>query len=440
MKTKETLKTVLICVLLLGTVYLTYAVWFFDNPYEFDPIKSLFDFNNSEISSELGKDSDTSRYGIRPMMIAVRDENGLRASVYNGKETDEIYGKLRSEIGKALSDELKLERISKSEWNGTLLEKGVLLDYYGDVPLDSIRLWHGSKDRGNAIAARYYFFSTDENQISVYMKDSKGENIYAAKTDVKSKVMTERISMTGGVPASLAAEQPETYPALLPESVIPEKWENPSEITVYNSIEIFPQEITYVCIVGFGLEDAALNTYSEQNGTSVYVADMITLKLLKNGTVSYTDTRDKADETLGISVETEKQTPTLAEKTETAHTLASSFAARLSGDCGIYIMSISVHGEETEFIFGRHINGVPINESETSYFAKIIVRGKLVRDVEINLRAYNLGTGIYDIIPPKLAAAATVNNAASGDIIMRYDDADGTLAPKWFVGKLQKIS
>ncbi len=440
MKTKETLKTILICVLLLGAIYLTYAVWFFDNPYELDPIKSLFNFNKNEISSELGKDSDTSRYGIRPMLITGRDENGLRASVYNSKKTDEIYGKLRSEISKALSKELELSRISKSEWNSALLKKGVLLDYYGDVPLDSIRLWHGSKDRGNAIVARYYFFSTDENEISVYMKDASGENIYSAKTDVKSKTMAGQVSAMGGIEAQLAAELPESYPALSPESAILQGWENPSEITVYNSIEIFPQEITEACIVGFGLDDASLNTYSEQNGTSVYVADMITLRFLKNGTVSYTDTRNQADETLGISVETENETPTLAEKAGAAHTLASSFAANLSSDGGIYIMSISMHGNEAEFIFGRHINGVPINEDETTYFAKITVKGSLIRDVEINLRAYNLGTGLRDIIPQKLAAAATVNSASVGDMIMRYDDVEGEVSPKWFVGNLHKIS
>ena len=50
--TREKLKTVLICLLLIGMVYLTYSVWFFDSPFGKIRIENLLDVSGENYVSD----------------------------------------------------------------------------------------------------------------------------------------------------------------------------------------------------------------------------------------------------------------------------------------------------------------------------------------------------------------------------------------------------
>ena len=208
----------------------------------------------------------------------------------------------------------------------------------------------------------------------------------------------------------------------------------PAVISAYNTYASFSASVTEGCLAAFSLSDVSPGTYSEADGTQVYIADMVTMKISPSGLVSYTDPREEADETIGISVEHEAERALLSEKTETARRIAATLASKLPGGGGIYLMSVLENGDEAEIVFGRHINGIPVDMNASTYFVRVSLRGDMISDVRANLRGYDATSQSADVLSLRLAAAAVSGTDKRGDVSLRYADNGNTaLSPSWFI-------
>ena len=437
--TKEKIKTILICLLLVGMVYLTYAVWFYDSPYGKISLKSLFDYSVQEDVGE-GENSDLDRFGIRPLAITVSDENGRRGAVNSSSMRDAIYNAVRPDIARCIKSANKLEEVSNAEWEEALLTGGVFMDYRADVPVSAIWMWLGSNLSGESLYGRYYIFSTEKRNITVYVKNAGSGKVYSVQTDASSETLRDTISKTEGDKVYFALEREEKeFRAIMQEMVITENQTSLPILAAYNSVTNFSETTAASALEVFGLSDVAPTRYAEQDGSEVYIADRVTLKISPTGIMTYTDTREEADETLGLIVESDGDIPTLAEKTEAARALVAAFSANLPGEGGIYIAAVSEGAFGTEIIFGRHIDGVPVDMRETVYFANILIKGKSVRSAKFNLYAYDKTAKTSDAVPERIAAAAVLGGGKTGDVNLRYlDRGEDEVSFAWYVGGIEK--
>ncbi len=438
--TKEKIKTLLICVLIIGMVYLTYSVWFFDSPFGELHLDELINIAPSGIISENEAGADLETFGIRPLAVMLRDENGARGAVCDDKTCSELYSKLRGVLSEAVSSQSAVSESDDGEWKELLAGGGIYVDYGGNVPVDALGIWLGGKDGNTDICARSFIFSTEKKKIRILAKNTSNGKIYAFESNASSQKAEEFIATLNAGKANFAAElEEENFRAVRPEMIITDKKEAPAVISAYNSFATFDAEVRNACLESFGLDGTAPSTYSEQDGTEVFVADMITLKISPDGIVSYSDPRERADETLGLNVGTAGIAPTFAEATEAARRLASSVASKLPTSGGIYLISASRSGDETELVFGRHINGIPIDMNGTEYFARIVIRGTSIRAAKINLRGYDMTAQNADILSEKLAVAAVGGSGKTGDLNLRYNDAgEQTVSPAWYIGGVRK--
>ena len=438
--TKEKIKTLLICVLIVGMVYLTYSVWFFDSPFGELHLDELINIAPAGVVSQSEEGADLETFGIRPLSIAVRDEKGARGAVYDDKACSELYAKLRGVISEALSSASAATETDDEEWNELLAGGGIYLDYGGNVPVDALSVWLGGKDENTELCARSFIFSTDKKKIRILAKNTGNGKIYACESNASSQKAAELLATVNAGKISLAAElADEDFRAVRPEMLVTDKTEAPSVISAYNSYATFNAEVRNACLESFGLAGTTPSTYSEQDGTEVFVADMITLKLSPAGIVSYSDPRERADETLGLVVSTAGAEPTFAEKTEAARRLAASVASKLPTAGGIYLISASRAGNETEFVFGRHMDGIPIDMNGTAYFARIVISGSSIRAAKINLRGYDVTAQSADILSEKLAAAAVGGSGKTGELNLRYNDTgEQNVSPAWYIGGVRK--
>ncbi len=433
--TKEKIKNVFICLLLVGMLYLTYAVWFFDSPFESVGTDNLFGIDMSFHSPGEGKGADLDAFGIRPMSIYVKGDGFCRASVYESERTDAAYKSLRALLVRVFDFHGDMKPVDAKVWEERLSGECVLLDYFGNVPVGAVCTWLGTDAQSNSYSGRYYMLSTEERNVRLYVKNPGINKVYSVSTSVSSE---ELMSLAAGVsaPDAILAGNSDVkdFEAISPETVISSATSKPPVISAYNTYEAFSASVAEGCLAAFSLSDVSPGTYSEADGTQVYIADMVTMKISPAGLVSYTDPREEADETIGISVEHKGERALLSEKTEAARSLAATLASKLPGSGGIYLMSALENGDEAEIVFGRHINGIPVDMNASSYFVRVSLRGDMISDVRANLRGYDVTSQSADVLSLRLAAAAVSATAKKGDVSLRYTDAGNTvMSPSWFI-------
>ncbi len=439
--TKEKIKTVLICVLLIGMVYLTYAVWFYDNPFGEFRVDSFFDFSVHQ-ETRTGKDSDLDRFGIRPLALAINDENGRRGAIYSSDKSDELYFGVRSATAQSMRRAKDFSEADLSAWEKAISGAGVFMDYRSDIPLSTVAMWLGSFQENESIYGRYYVFSAEKRNIAIYVKNADTGKIYFAQTDVSAEALKNAMATLSCDKVSFAAEkEEEDFRSIVHETIIAEQAKQLPILSAFNSVLNFSTETSSAALEVFGMNDVTPEKYSEQDGTEVYIADRVTLKISPDGTLSYTDTREETDETLGIAVESDGEIPTLAEKTEAARKLAATFASKLQSEGGIYIASVSEGTNGTEVIFGRHIGGVPVDMRGTLYFANVLIKGNSIRSARFNLCGYKKTEKLASYVPERLVAAAFRGSEKKGDLNIRYrDSASPEISFAWYVGGIERES
>ncbi len=439
-KTRERIKNVLICVLLLGMVYLTYLVWFFDSP--FGKVKFLDFFSDEEESYMIyeGTGSDAENFGIRPVGVFIRDEAGSRGAIYESGASDILYRALRDEVAEVMGKTSAPAVSSEKEWDLALLSNGVMFDYSGNIPVEALRMWLGRAGDEKGICARFFMFSASGKNITVYTKNTKNGEINKYTSNHSSREFMEKAeALTDAKTASLAVEREEKdFLAVAGETIIMENRAKMPVISVVNVFDSFKTEITNACLGTFKLRDSTSGMYSEQDGTTVYIADMVTLKISPDGVAFYNDGREFADETLGIEVEYEGESPTLAETVETARKLATTLASALPGRGGIYIEDVLEDREKVEVVFGRTVNGVPVKMKNTSYFMRVQIADGMVKSARANLRCYESTSQTTDIFTERIAAAAISGSGELGSLRLFYNDSGEAqnISPEWFVGQV----
>ncbi len=442
MSTKERIKSVLICVLLVGVVYLTYAVWFYNSPFGDLSFNGILNLSGEKISSEMSTDNaDTNRFGIRPMSVVLRDSAGARGAIYRSSECDEIYDKLRESLKSALVGAKKGVTASESEWREKLLGYGVLCDYFGELPVSAVSRWVSGAYREDISAiGRYFLLSADGKDTVLYIKNGATGEVWKYETGLPTAELLQAMSTVTAQKATLAAERKEEdFRAVPPEMPIIEARTAPSVLSAYNPVSTFSQEITGSVLRGFKLSHGNPSKYSEQDGTQVYVADRVTLKISPNGVVTYSDTRDEIDDTLGIGIESEGGVPTVSEAVEGARRLAESVASTLPGTGGMYIAAITEVEKGFEIVFGRHVAGIPVDIANTVYFARIVTRHGSISSATINVRSFDVGNAPSENMSERLAAAAMNGSGKKGELGLRYSDTgSGTVGTAWYIGGLSR--
>ncbi len=436
MSTKERIKSVLIGVLLVGVVYLTYSVWFYNSPFEKLRFDRLLNFSNGQVTSEAGgDDADLNRFGIRPMSIVLRDEAGARGAIYRSADCDKIYSELRAGLKKSISSAKRGASAEESVWNTAIRSSGVLCDYFGDVPISVVANWMiGDYKDELSESGRYLLFSTEEKYVKLYVKNGETGDILIHETGVLSDELLDVMASVSAAKATLATERKEEdFSAIAPEVVIVEGRTHPLSLNAYNPLLTFSQNITASVLERFKLPRGVVSTYSEQDGTQVYVADMVTLKISPAGIVSYSDTRDEIDDTLGIGIESEGDVPTIAEATEGARRLVEGVATDLPGSGGIYVSDIVKSQDGYTITFSKHVGGIPVEIAGTSYFARITTRRDSITSAVINMRCFDVGTVPSESMSERLAAAAMKGSGQSGDLSLRYvDTGSSTVSTAWY--------
>ena len=155
MKTKERIKTILLVVLLFGSVFLSYLVW----------TNYTGNVGGSGAQSITTGTTTARQSGATPFAITYKTDAGRYGAAYHGGSVKSVYDKVSPTIATALNDDLR--RVNESTWSDALSLKGILVDYEGNLPLFMIGKDLGISDKMPEVYCRYLLMTEDY----IYIKD-----------------------------------------------------------------------------------------------------------------------------------------------------------------------------------------------------------------------------------------------------------------------------
>ena len=427
MKTRETLKNLLIVVLLLGMSYLAVMTWMANNPK--GDYFGLFSRDDAGAISDLEL-PDVDAY---PLSVSICTADGRHSAVYDASAIEFAYGQTEDLLRKSIQSVKRGRTVEETAWRSAIsTTPSVLYDYQCDVPMSVFSFWYGHEkpDVFSDYRVRYLCLAAVEDTVYLFGKSADGEERFSFVTEVSEKDLSEIIAVfhPNSYQLGITAKRLET-PELLLSAEVPQV----SELRVSSAAQTLDENGLDRLLRTFELNPNTVSRHIEQDGSRMFIEDTSTVKITSDGVVTYSDLRTDLEYNTGLTVQSEFETATVWEKAETARELVSSLDA-LTGSFGrLYLDRVWENGGTVEVLFRREVGGVPIDFGRDRAIARVVIQGDRVSEVEFVMRSYTTGA-TKCVILPSLFAAATESSAAGREPSLRYlDTAQETVRADWYV-------
>lgn len=381
---KELMKTVLICVLLVSTGYLTYLTWMYD------PQLRPFGVTGSTVKVET-HGVHTFNEAARPVRSAVTMKGGRYGLEYDPTAMDLLYNRVSTTVGEALGSASAPEKVTITEWTKALESEGVYFDFLGEIPLSALALWQEtevSSDTG--ISARRFILSAVSEDVVLYYIDEATAEYFSSVTAVKSESLMEKVGSmepNGCMFAFEVSKDGDRLGARADTMVFVERL----SIRQAEIMEVVADEPLFSNIAeAFWLNPYSNNSYTQQNGTKVAIDNTRSLILTKNGTAVYYDSLEEPSN--GPSVYLPGFTPNAAEVIEKVREIIELTAGANSGDAQLYLDNYSYDQRTSKYTvrFSYSLSGAPVFLENQPYAAYFEIQSGFISYARIELRTFIL--------------------------------------------------
>lgn len=432
MKTKERIKTLLLSVLLIGAVFLTYSIWFYDSPDAGGFLSKLWESSNYEYNDESLTELmlEENAAEVVPFAVSYRSEKGRFGAAYHGESVDRLYQKTLAILREALSTISSVEACTSDEWEAALGANGILYDFEGTIPLAALALQTGAENADRlTVLGRYLLFV--ENYF--YIKNPGTGKCFRLQHGLSVAELRRVMNEMSAAKCTLAVESGNE--AVVAETPLFDEEISAFAVNGYNPVGFFSEEQMQSLLKVFGMNYNTCGKYTEKDGTQVFIEDLNVIRIAPDGYITYSNEHEEEDEQGGIVIASTGETPGQAEILQAVNGIVARLAY-LAGGNGTTYMQNAVKQEETGawlFRFGWSFGGIPIDRQQTGYSAEITVDGKKITGIGFYMRSYESAGNITSVVPQKIAVAA-VTGETSGTLSLRYTDGGGSgLVPQWYV-------
>lgn len=356
----------------------------------------------------------------KPLVAAVTGAGGERFGVrYDETAVEELYARYSAALAEALGSAGAPEAAGLDEWERALSGEGVYFDFVYAQPLGALSAWLGAGVNNEAAehrAARLCLSIVDNAVLLYYIREDTGEvcrcntlatlNTESAAAAANGAVFVFETGISDGIdPYTLicgADIRLPTYTAAVPAG-----------------LESGGAELMSV----FGLNSFIALTYTEPDGTAVYVDGGATLRLSPNGTAAF-----RQGEGSAISVDMGSE----ADIIDSAYRLADRATSPYRGACSLMLSSAEYSEQENEWhiSFQYVMNGLVVLLPELRAAAEITVAGGYITGCEIFLRTYS-ESGESAVPLPEKQAFAMISASGGGEPLLCFADDGNEAKPGW---------
>ena len=431
-KIKELLKSLAIVVLIVNGVFLAYKSEVFNEflaEANLPGILAMY-FKTGEQGGNSGNiNTENGELDVvaKPVTMAVIGDVGVRyGAKYDETQLDGLYESTVNIVGEALGSARLPESCSEEEWREALTRSGIYWNYQTELPITSLINWLGmSAINDNPDYADSFAVVIGENGgVDVYYANSEGYRKCGTAAAGESIGSVTQTFLPNG--AYFAFESEEVGDMVAPYTLILPEMTEKSIVASENIIE--NERVVERTAELLGISLLGGTSYSEKNGTMVYVGVNGIMRIHTDGELNYSVTDYDYS---GIGEEGNVEDMQLIER---AYQLISDIRSNYSGIENVYYSGIEkFENGRVSVNFDYYIDGIRVVPGRGDGAAVVYENGRMV-SLSIWMHSYADAGEKADLLPELQAAAIAGGLEKNGNLNLVYYDNGGSIVdPAWTV-------
>lgn len=361
----------------------------------------------------------------RPVRMAVVNDNGRYAVQYDDAAVDELFERLGSLLGEALTSAQAPSPAGRQAWESALSRTGIYFDFLGITPLPLLASWLGSGE-ATPLTGEVSRLLLAQDQgvetVRLYYVDAQTGSYYSCETAVQFGDMLDSYIPNG---AAFAFTLPDRYGALDPDVLL---FPEPPAPPIYTgdaaldlsdgavrdellqTLEFTPQpNAIYPAAGGWRVLDGPDSLRLTTSGSVIFLAG--------EGEVRYPVSPDASR----------------LEVIEATGRLVNQALASRVGSARLYLSSFTQENGVSTLTYSYSLSGAEVYLGQEGWCAQFTVSDGRITEYTLHLRGYTPTSEAAVLLPEFQAMAAmdALDAAGRSLLLCYYDGGTGPVAPVW---------
>ena len=356
---------------------------------------------------------------VQPQAAMVCGAAGERyGAAYDGETVSAVFSRFSAVVGEALGSSGTPEAVTEAQFRAALDCCGVFLRFYCPQPLELLSGWLGA-EAGSTVAsssAGLMLLCAEGDAVNLYYR-TEDAGYFRASTEVSPEVLSGRTAEYADNGARFAFEIPglsdcEDF------TVIPAG--NRTSAVVKYSAPLYGSAETDELLAAMGMNSYLTSSYTEADGTQVYLYEDSILRVSPTGSVLFrrpADSESTAERTLSDGVNAAWQ---IAERCIGAGSGAGT------------LLFAGTSYDETQrsrtLLLDYAVGGIPV-QLASGHAAELVMQGDTVIQARLQLCRFSSGDETAALLPDLQAHA--VAGAERAGAVLRYLAGGETMNCTW---------
>lgn len=417
---REAFRNVLLVVLVAGIIVQSGLLWSQVLTQDSIPWSGL----RARLTASASRVAETDNEAAAlPIRFAVRSADGMYGIQYNTDGLRTAYEETADIWAQALEHAAQPVPVSTADYRAALQGELMLMEYDGSVPLDIISGWLDcalQEELADIRIGTVALCKAEEGGYTLYLRDSASGSLYCAETQMEEDAFDAAAQQFAPNDCVLAAD--EDNAAVSPDLL----YFRESETFDVLSFGAYDGSTIDVILEAFGMDTTAAQdgSYTTEGGVQVYVSGANTLRMLRDGSVQYDGT--------GVRLPASHGHDRLMQCVQTGYDLTTAALGALDSGAVPVLTNAYTDADSGRYVavYGLQVNGVPVDNAVTGYFARYEFEGGAMVRANLALRTCQT-TGETIAVMPEWQAAASLTAQVDAVLSLRYIDSAKGTASEW---------
>ena len=383
-RVKETLKNILIVVLLLSAVTLMLLALPTSIVRQLSLPEHLADALGVGKEETFATTETRFTTAATPILISTNHDGGRHTATRDEAALTAAYDVLSSCLGQALTTAQNAETISHADFLSALDDSGVLFSFAGEIPADALSLWLTGDSGTVSRSSGDYLVVREKNAVNLLIL---GESPTKFETSVSTSALLSALETFTPDGSVFAAEGTGLHPLTL--------WEQDVTLPNYSAESPVTGGFSMELATDLDFNPYGAGVYTDPEGSTIYSETDRTLTVSPVGAVTLTVTKP------GLAKYTAPE-DSAAAKIETARALLDTITRASLGDARLQLAGVT----EDTLCFTYLLGGTPVLPAACT----VRFTGKSLTELTVSLRSYHVSTGVSRLMPLTAAASLAPEN------------------------------
>ncbi len=354
------------------------------------------------------------------LMVCGTEGGGRYGTAYSAVETAAVFRRFSVDLAEALGSAGAPAECAEDGFRACLSRSSVAMQFASPIRLDLLSGWLGVEMNSAAAehSALLLCLSASESEALLCYRTEDG-TCFACTTAVSAEGFRSRASEYAPNGAIYAWESEdlgqETYTLLLSGS--------PETAVLKSAVPMLREAETDEMLTAMGMNSFVTSSYSEADGTMVYVSDETTMRISPAGTLLYRRT--------GVTEGAESEQDVLA-AVSCAWNAAEQCIGKRAGDGGLRFVGAEYDADQRSFtvLMDYFVDAVPVRLAD-GHAAELVVRNGKVIQARLQMRQFTRTSARTELLPCLQAAAIAARSQGQPELV--YVDAGEATACMWVI-------